>query len=121
VKKARALPRIAPLRGELLTLPEAASRIRQSENWIYTRIAMNKLPFNYIRPPEGRICFDSADLDDWISLGMIEGRSGKAQLNPQNVQEWFERLIEEMADMKRFVESYTGRKVRVRLNELEGN
>jgi excisionase family DNA binding protein len=57
-----------PVRGELLTISEAAKKIRMSRRWIYENMEKGTLPFPWFMPSPGKRLLDSADLDDWLRL-----------------------------------------------------
>jgi excisionase family DNA binding protein len=69
-----------PLRGELLTIKEAAKRLGISPSWIYSHRAAGCLPFDFFQPTPGRFLFDSADVDDYLAscrrLGVTRGKGG---------------------------------------------
>jgi len=55
------------VRGELLTVDEAAEYIRMGVPTLYE----NKNSIPHFSPPKGVILFDSADLDDWLRNSYI--------------------------------------------------
>jgi predicted DNA-binding transcriptional regulator AlpA len=55
-----------PVRGELLTVTQAATKLSLSPGWIYTGMRTGKLPFPYLQISVGRVMFDSADIDDYL-------------------------------------------------------
>ena len=58
-----------PVRGELLTIDEAAKYIRMGKSTLYECINKCEIPF--FRPPRGKILIDSADLDDWLRMSKV--------------------------------------------------
>jgi len=54
------------VRGVLLTIDEAAEYIRMGPSTLYQK--RYKIP--HFSPPNGRILFDSAALDDWLKNSM---------------------------------------------------
>ena len=55
------------VRGELLTIDEAAAYIRMGVPTLY----QNKDSIPHFEPPKGRILFDSAVLDTWLKNSMV--------------------------------------------------
>ena len=60
-----------PVRGELLTMEEAAKKICMSKPWIYRRMKQGTLPFPWFILSSGKRAIDSADLDDWLRISKI--------------------------------------------------
>jgi excisionase family DNA binding protein len=58
-----------PVRGELLTIDEAAKYIRLGKSTLYGCI--NKGIITFFRPPRGRILLDTADLDEWLRISKV--------------------------------------------------
>jgi excisionase family DNA binding protein len=54
-----------PVRGELVTVNEAIKYTRLGRTSLYESI--NKGYIRYFRPKKGKILFDTADLDDYLS------------------------------------------------------
>jgi excisionase family DNA binding protein len=69
-----------PVRGQLLTIDEAAKYIRLGKTSLYDCIHGGNIPF--FRPPRGKILLDSADLDDWLRVSKVS--AGTA---PGNIKE----------------------------------
>jgi len=67
VRKSEAVPHQSekPVRGEWLTLTEAAERIRMSPKWLYKHMERGTLPFAWFMPSPGKRFIDSADIEDW--------------------------------------------------------
>lgn len=61
-------PEEKPVRGELLTVEEAAERCGMSRKWIYRRMKRGTLPFPWYMNSPGKRLIDSADIDDWLRL-----------------------------------------------------
>ena len=55
-----------PVRGKLLTIPQAAEMIPMSKSWIYRHIDKRTLPFPWFMSSLGKCFIDSADIDDWL-------------------------------------------------------
>jgi excisionase family DNA binding protein len=67
-----------PVRGELLTMEEAAKKIRMSKEWIYRHMQNGTLPFPWFLMSAGKRLIDSADLEDWqrtrkVPAGVLPG------------------------------------------------
>jgi predicted DNA-binding transcriptional regulator AlpA len=60
-----------PVRGELLTMAEAAGKIRMSTKWIYARMEDGTLPFPWFMPSSGKRLIDSADIEEWQRLTKV--------------------------------------------------
>ena len=58
-----------PVRGELLTVDEAARYIRMGKSTFYECIHRGDIPF--FRPPRGKILLDTADLDEWLRISKV--------------------------------------------------
>lgn len=58
-----------PVRGELLTIDEAAKYIHIGKSTLYECI--DDGIFTVFRPPRGKRLIDSADLDDWLKMAKI--------------------------------------------------
>ena len=58
-----------PVRGELLTVNEAAKYIRMGKATFYECINAGQI--SYFRPPKGKILVDTADLDDWLRVSKV--------------------------------------------------
>jgi excisionase family DNA binding protein len=58
-----------PVRGRLLTVAEAAKYIHVGITTLYACI--NSGAITFIRPPKGKILFDSADLDDYLRISKV--------------------------------------------------
>jgi excisionase family DNA binding protein len=70
VKENKAVPQQGrPVRGQLLTLKEAAEYIHIGLTTLYECINSGKIPF--FRPPKGKILIDTADLDDWLRTSKV--------------------------------------------------
>jgi len=54
------------IRGELITVKQAAALLHISTTWIYGAIRRGKLPFDYFQPTPGRFIFDSADVQNYF-------------------------------------------------------
>ena len=54
-----------PVRGDLLTLSEAAEKLHMSPKWIYKHMEKGTLPFSWFLLSPGKRLIDSADLEDW--------------------------------------------------------
>jgi predicted DNA-binding transcriptional regulator AlpA len=65
------------LRGELITLKEAARRLGISPSWIYSHRAAGDLPFDFLQPVPGRILFDSADVNDYLAACRKRAENGE--------------------------------------------
>jgi excisionase family DNA binding protein len=66
VKESKAVQQEKPVRGELITVKEAAEYIHTGMTTFYGCINRGKIPF--FRPPRGKILLDTADLDDYLRL-----------------------------------------------------
>jgi len=65
MKENKALPQQdKPVRGELVTIDEAAKYIRLGKTSLYACIRTGKI--RYFRPMKGKILLDTADLNDWL-------------------------------------------------------
>jgi len=72
VRKSEAVPqKEKPVRGELLTMSEAAEKIHMSMKWIYKHMDQGTLPFPWFMPSPGKRFIDSADIEDWQRLTKI--------------------------------------------------
>jgi excisionase family DNA binding protein len=70
VKKNKADPQQdRPVRGQLLTVNEAAKQIHVGLTTLYNSIHTGEIPF--FRPPRGKILLDTADLDDWLRMSKV--------------------------------------------------
>jgi excisionase family DNA binding protein len=58
-----------PVRGQLLTIDEAAKYIRMGKTTFYDCI--NSGDISFFRPPWGKILLDTADLDDWLRMSKV--------------------------------------------------
>jgi excisionase family DNA binding protein len=58
-----------PVRGQLLTINEAAEYIHMSLTTLYECVHSRTIPF--FRPPKGRILIDTADLNDWLRVSKV--------------------------------------------------
>jgi excisionase family DNA binding protein len=58
-----------PVRGQLVTVREAAKYIHMSLTLLYECIRRGKISF--FRPPRGKILLDTADLDDWLRVSKV--------------------------------------------------
>ena len=58
-----------PVRGQLLTIDEAAKYIRLGKTSLYDCIRNGSISF--FRPPRGKILLDTADLDDWLRRSKV--------------------------------------------------
>jgi excisionase family DNA binding protein len=66
MRESKAIPQEEkPVRGELLTMAEAAQKIGLSKKWIYNHMENGTLPFPWFMPSPGKRLIDSADLEDW--------------------------------------------------------
>ena len=77
--KKKAVPQEKPVRGELLTIEEAAKYIRLGKTSLYHCINKGDIP--YFNPPMGKMMVDSADLDDWLHRSKIPAGIKKEVLN----------------------------------------
>jgi predicted DNA-binding transcriptional regulator AlpA len=64
-----------PVRGNLLTMEEAAGKIGMSKEWIYKRMQKGLLPFPWFMPCPGKRLIDSADIEDWQRITKIPAGS----------------------------------------------
>jgi predicted DNA-binding transcriptional regulator AlpA len=72
VRESKATPgEEKPVRGELLTITEAAEKIHLSNKWIYVRMENGTLPFPWFMPSPGKRFIDSADLEDFLRTAKI--------------------------------------------------
>jgi predicted DNA-binding transcriptional regulator AlpA len=55
-----------PVRGELISMSEAAKRTGLSKRWIYYHMKLNTLPFPWFKNSIGKRFIDSADIDDYL-------------------------------------------------------
>jgi predicted DNA-binding transcriptional regulator AlpA len=67
-----------PVRGELLTMAQAAKKIHMSKQWIYLHMLNDTLPFPWFRQSPGKRVIDSADIEDWqrrikVPVGSVPG------------------------------------------------
>jgi excisionase family DNA binding protein len=69
VRESKTIPQEKPVRGELLTIDEAARYIRMGKTTFYECVKEGKIPF--FRPPKGKILLDTADLDDWLRVSRV--------------------------------------------------
>jgi excisionase family DNA binding protein len=70
MKESKAVPQQGrPVRGELLTVKEAAEYIHTGMTTLYRCIRNGSIPF--FRPPRGKILLDTADLDDWLRASRV--------------------------------------------------
>jgi excisionase family DNA binding protein len=70
MKESKDVPRQEkPVRGELLTVNEAAKYIHIGLTSLYECIHSGKITF--FRPPGGKILLDTADLDDWLRVSKV--------------------------------------------------
>jgi excisionase family DNA binding protein len=70
VKESKAVPQQErPVRGQLLTINEAAQYIHMGLTTFYECVNTGKIPF--FRPPKGKILLDTADLDDWLRMSKV--------------------------------------------------
>jgi predicted DNA-binding transcriptional regulator AlpA len=90
----------APLRGKMWTAAQVGKRLNLSEKTIYNWKASGELPIDYFYI-NGNLRFDSADVDDYISLSRC--KSQKAQFDPNHLEEWLERTEGQIADMKKIL------------------
>jgi excisionase family DNA binding protein len=58
-----------PVRGQLLTIDEAAKYIHLGKTTFYECVHRGVIPF--FRPPRGKILIDTADLDDWLRISKV--------------------------------------------------
>jgi excisionase family DNA binding protein len=58
-----------PVRGELITVSEAAKYIHVGLTSLYQCIRRGKISF--FRPEKGKILLDTADLDDWLRVSKV--------------------------------------------------
>jgi excisionase family DNA binding protein len=58
-----------PVRGELLTIEEAAKYIHMGKTTFYNCVNNGSIPS--FRPPRGKILCDTADLDDWLRMSKV--------------------------------------------------
>jgi excisionase family DNA binding protein len=58
-----------PVRGQLLTIAEAAEYIHMGLTTLYACVHKGAIPF--FRPPRGKILLDTADLDDWLRISKV--------------------------------------------------
>jgi excisionase family DNA binding protein len=58
-----------PVRGQLVTINEAAKYIHLGLTTFYECVRSGKIP--YFRPPKGKILLDTADLDDWLRMSKV--------------------------------------------------
>jgi excisionase family DNA binding protein len=58
-----------PVRGQLVTVNEAAKYIHVGLTTMYECVHSGVIPF--FRPPMGRILLDTADLDDWLRISKV--------------------------------------------------
>jgi excisionase family DNA binding protein len=58
-----------PVRGELLTVSEAAEYIHMGKVTFYDCIKHGEIPF--FRPPRGKLLVDTFDLDEWLRVSKI--------------------------------------------------
>jgi excisionase family DNA binding protein len=80
VRESKAVPqKEKPVRGQLLTIDEAAKYIRIGKTTLYECIHNGSIPF--FRPPRGIILLDTADLDDWLRVSKVP-----ASTVPGNIQ-----------------------------------
>ena len=66
MRESKAVPQTEkPVRGELLTIKEAAAKTRMSKEWLYKHMQKGTLPFPWFLPSPGKRLIDSADIEDW--------------------------------------------------------
>jgi predicted DNA-binding transcriptional regulator AlpA len=66
VKGSKAVPQEEkPVRGELLTMAQAAEKTNMSQKWLYAHMVNGTLPFPWFMPSPGKRFIDSADIEDW--------------------------------------------------------
>ena len=58
-----------PVRGQLLTVEEAAKYIHLGKATLYECIHNGSIPF--FRPPRGKILLDTSDLNDWLRTSRV--------------------------------------------------
>jgi excisionase family DNA binding protein len=70
MKENKAVPQQEkPVRGQLLTIDEAARYIRIGKTTLYNCVKVGAIPF--FRPLRGKILLDTADLDDWLRVSKV--------------------------------------------------
>jgi predicted DNA-binding transcriptional regulator AlpA len=92
--------RAAPLRGDMWTAAQVGERLNLSEKTIYSWRAARKLPIDYFYINRN-LRFDSADVDDYISLSRRE--FPKVRFDPNLIEAWLERMESRIAGVRKIV------------------
>jgi predicted DNA-binding transcriptional regulator AlpA len=65
VRESKSIPQEKPVRGELLSVADAAKKIQKSRRWVYNHMEDGTLPFPWFMLCTKKRFIDSADIEDY--------------------------------------------------------